>query len=394
MALASGRYMSASPETVTHSILPPESAGDSRTFFEAVALTGMPMMVSDPNLPDNPVVFANRAFCRLTGYKSAELIGRNCRLLQGPQTDRATIARVRQAVAERIDFSVELLNYRKDGSPFWNALDVSPVFTADHELKYFFASQQDATERHDTEQLVAQAQRLDGLASLAGGIAHEFNNLLTVIRGNLELLAGPQLSPRNAARLERVHAAAERGATLTQSLTSFARRQHHQVGQLNLPQLLRELEGTLTQMLSPSHTIELNLESEAAHVTADQKHLRTALMNVVLNAREAMRAGGLISLSLVIRRDPSGTPRETVLAVTDQGPGMPPEVASRAFEPFFTTKPPGAGTGLGLSMAHGFMRQTGGRMELESREGEGTTVRMIFPAAAGPAPTGAPNHAS
>ena len=205
----------------------PGFAGNSDIFFAAVALTRMPMIVTNPNLPDNPIAFGNQAFCELTGYAPEEIIGRNCRFLQGEDTDQATIERVRQALRRRTDIAVALLNYRRDGTPFWNALFISPVFAPDGSLMYFFASQLDVTRRRDAERALAQAQRLEGLGSLAGGMAHEFNNLLTVIRGNLEpLLAGPEQDTdrRLGERLLRVRAAAERATTLTHAMISFARR--------------------------------------------------------------------------------------------------------------------------------------------------------------------------
>ncbi len=354
------------------------NAGDSDVFFVAVALTRMPMTVSDPNLPDNPIVFANAAFCELTGYPPAELVGRNCRILQGPDTDPAAVARIRDAIHRRVNLTVELLNYRKDGTPFWNAIFVSPVFRTDGSLRYFFASQVDVTGRRDAERALEQAHRLEGLGGLAGGVAHEFNNLLTVIQGNLEPLLREAADPKIARRLQRLHAAAERATVLTRSMISFARRQRLEHQPIDLAQAIIDLRPVLSQAAGPENRLVLDIEAGRAQVEADPEQLRTALLNVITNAREAMPAGGAVTIKTGTRRSHLGRATETVLLVRDEGRGMAPSVARRAMDPFFTTKPAGTGSGLGLSMVYGFMRQTGGRIELESHEGEGTTVRLVF----------------
>ena len=142
-------------------------------FFAAVKTTRMPMIVTDPNKPDNPIVFANPAFINMTGYGWDELVGRNCRLLQGPDTDRDTVAEIRRAVEQRQETSVELLNYKKNGAAFWNALFISPVFDAEGRLIYYFASQLDVTRRRDAEEGLRQAQKMEALGQLTGGIAHD-----------------------------------------------------------------------------------------------------------------------------------------------------------------------------------------------------------------------------
>jgi PAS domain S-box-containing protein len=161
----------------------------SGIFFAAVSMTRMPMVVVDPNKEDHPIVFANQAFLEMTGYAREEVIGRNCRFLQGPETDPATRAQVREAVAARRDIATEILNYRKDGSPFWNALFVSPVYNAAGDLVYFFGSQLDITRRRIAEESLRQAQKMEAIGQLTGGIAHDFNNLLQVILGYADSLA-------------------------------------------------------------------------------------------------------------------------------------------------------------------------------------------------------------
>lgn len=156
-------------------------------FFAAVEMTRMPMVVTDPRQPDNPIVFVNRAFLDLTLYEEAEAVGRNCRFLQGPQTDPATVTEIRNAIADERAVALDILNYKADGTPFWNALYLGPIFDHEGQLLYFFASQMDVTERRATEQSSLQAQKMEAIGQLTAGMAHDFNNLLQVINGNLEL---------------------------------------------------------------------------------------------------------------------------------------------------------------------------------------------------------------
>ncbi|MBV8623744.1 MAG: PAS domain-containing protein, partial [Herbaspirillum sp.] len=217
-----------------------EDAND--IFFAAVEMTRMPMIVSDPRQPDNPIIFVNNAFINMTGYSRAEVMGRNCRFLQGPETDRAVVAQVRQAVAERREIATELLNYRKNGSSFWNALFISPVYDQHGQLKYFFSSQLDISRRRDAEQALGQARKMEALGQLTGGIAHDFNNLLQVITGYLDII---QLALRSevpdldrvARSTDSIRKASGKAAMLTQQLLAFARKQRLEGRTINLNSL-------------------------------------------------------------------------------------------------------------------------------------------------------------
>lgn len=171
--------------------------GDRDMFFAAVRMSPVPMCLSDPSHPDNPLVFVNRAFEDLTGYPQEELLGRNCRFLQEPETDRAVVAEVKRSIAARVDVSVELYNYRKDGSGFWNALYLSPVLSDAGDLLYFFASQLDVTKRREAEAMLRRSQRPDALGSMVIAIAHELNTLMATVMDSLEqALANPGGHPR------------------------------------------------------------------------------------------------------------------------------------------------------------------------------------------------------
>jgi PAS domain S-box-containing protein len=353
-------------------------------FFAAVEMTRMPMIVTDPRQPDNPVVFANGAFSDLTGYQEQDVIGRNCRFLQGPETDPRTVDEVRKAVAEKRAIAVDIVNYRADGQAFWNALFIGPVFDPDGKLLYFFSSQMDITERRMSQEASVQAQKMEAIGQLTAGMAHDFNNLLQVINGNLEL-ALRALAANHAASgpIERARRAAMRAGKLTQQLLTFARKQRLAPKRVNLNTLVVEFSELLVRTLGDKVELRLDLKPGLPSCTLDPVHLEMALLNVLSNARDAMPDGGHVTVATMLLRDEevAGAQgmhcgHDVVLCVKDTGHGMAPEVRRRAAEPFFTTK--GPGTGLGLAMVHGFVQQSHGRLEIDSAPGAGTTVRMIF----------------
>ncbi|AWM86982.1 histidine kinase famiy protein [Microvirga sp. 17 mud 1-3] len=357
-------------------------------FFAAIEMTRMPMILTDPNLPDNPVVFANRAFQDLTGYTEEEVLGRNCRFLQGSNTDQTAVAELREAISERRAVSVELLNYRRDGTPFWNACFVGPVFDKRGRLLYFFASQLDVTRRRTSEQAFRQAQKMESIGQLTAGLAHDFNNLLQVVSGNLELALSRTDDESLRRPLENASRAAERGSKLTKQLLAFARKTRLEAKPTNLNNLILEFGEMLENSVGPQIEVQLNLRSRVPPALVDPVHLEMAVLNVLINARDAMPKGGCVTISTSKVHLNGNAPAHhlppgdyVALSITDEGDGMPPHVLERATEPFFTTKGQGKGTGLGLAMVHGFVQQSLGRLEIESERDKGTTIRMLFPAA-------------
>ncbi|OJU11806.1 MAG: hybrid sensor histidine kinase/response regulator [Caulobacterales bacterium 68-7] len=356
-------------------------------FFAAVEMTRMPMILTDPRQPDNPIAFANKAFLDLTGYEEAEVLGRNCRFLQGANTDREAVRQLRECVAAREAISLEILNYRRDGTAFWNAVFIGPVYDKAGELLYFFASQLDVTRRRESEQSFRQAQKMESIGQLTAGLAHDFNNLLQVINGSLERLQS-HVDPQDGGRyLKAASTAAERGAKLTRQLLAFARRSRLEPRPTDLTDLVGSISELLDSTVGARTELQLNLRRKIALTNVDPILLEMALLNVVINARDAMvERGGVITITtgaLHLNGDAPARQLEpgdyVVLSVADEGAGMSCDVLARATEPFFTTKASGAGTGLGLAMAQGFVQQSGGRLEIESEVGRGTTVRMLFP---------------
>lgn len=377
-------------------------------FITAVETTRMPMIVTDPRQADNPIIFANRAFLTMTGYAAQEIVGTNCRFLQGPETDPATVAELRRAIAERREHATEILNYRKDGYSFWNALFVSPVFDANDELLYFFGSQLDVSRRREAEEALRQAQKMEALGRLTGGIAHDFNNLLQVMVGYLELidhgLKKPALQlPKLQRSISNARDAADRASSLTTQLLAFSRKQRLEGRVVNLNALVDSIRELADRTLGDDVTIETTLAKELANCRVDPTQVEVALLNVLINARDALQGQAekrvtIETRNVIVEREDMAQHhnlapgRYASIAVTDSGTGMPGHVVERVMDPFFTTKEEGKGTGLGLSMVYGFARQSGGSARIDSVEGEGTTVRIYFPAsedaAAAPGPRG------
>ena len=377
--------------------------GDRSTvFFAALQMTRMPMTLTDPNQPDNPIVFANKAFLDLTGYEESEILGRNCRFLQGAETDRDSVAELRAAIERREAIALELINYRRDGSSFWNAVFVAPVLGPDGELLYFFASQLDVTRRHASEQAFRQAQKMEAIGQLTAGLAHDFNNLLQVVSGNVDIVANQVEDERHQRLLTNAARAADRGSKLTRQLLAFARKTRLEPKVVELNQLIHDFGDLLDNTVGAQIRLVTAMERRLPTVEVDPTHLEMAILNVLLNARDAMPRGGTVTISTRLWKLNGDAPKHqlpegdyVVLTIRDEGTGMTEEVRRRATEPFFTTKGAERGTGLGLAMVQGFVQQSLGRLEIDSAPGEGTEIRMLFPtsnAAAGAASPPAPRR--
>ena len=323
----------------------------------------------------------------IKGYSVDEIVGEHFSRFY-TERDRADGEPTRAlaiALAEG-KYEREAKRVRKDGSLFWAHVVIDPIFSESGEHIGFAKVTRDITEKkqaqeelEQTRAALAQSQKLQALGELTGGIAHDFNNLMTVISGSADfLIRRPDLS--NQKKQQYLHAiaeTAERATTLTNHLLAFGRRQAIKPQVLDLNIRLDALAEMLGPTLGSKYTIQLDLNASPGRVEVDVAQLETAILNAALNARDAMPAGGTLTLSTESRRE--GGDAFVVLGVSDTGAGMPSEVLERAFEPFFTTKEVGKGTGLGLSQIHGFAAQAGGRAEIKSAEGKGTTVSLILP---------------
>jgi PAS domain S-box-containing protein len=355
----------------------------------AIEAIGQGIVISDPNLPDNPVIYANAAFEKLTGYTREEVVGKNCRFLQGPDTDPATVDTIRNAIRERRPCVVQFENYRKDGTKFWNSLVVSPVFDAQGRLVHFVGAQTDITPVKKLEDQLRQSQKMEAVGRLAGGVAHDFNNILTTMIGYCQLLRD-QLSTDTDARanVEEIAAAAERAASLTRQLLAFSRKQTLQPKVLDLNTVVANMDKMLRRLIGEDVELVTKLAPDFGCARADPGQVEQVIMNLCVNARDAMPNGG----RLIIETTEASLSEEyahlhagvapgnyVMLAVTDTGCGMTDEVKARLFEPFFTTKPQGQGTGLGLATCYGVVKQSGGHINVYSELGRGTTFKVYLP---------------
>jgi PAS domain S-box-containing protein len=328
---------------------------------------------------------------RIKGYRGSEIIGRHFSVFY-TEEDRAnrTPERALATAAATGKFEAEGWRVRKDGSRFWAMVVMRAIRDESGSLIGFAKVTRDMTERRVAEDRMRQAQKMEAIGQLTGGVAHDFNNLLTVIFGNLESLQ--RHLPADRSELHRFAEAAARGASraarLTQQLLAFSRRQPLEPKPLNLNRLVTAASEMLRRTLGERIAIETALGAELWWVQADASELENALLNLAVNARDAMPEGGTLTIEtanvFLDEEQPNGAGenargQHVMIAVSDTGTGMPPEVAARAFEPFFTTKPQGQGTGLGLSQVYGFIKQSGGQVKISSEPGQGTSVRLYFP---------------
>jgi CheY-like chemotaxis protein len=239
-------------------------------------------------------------------------------------------------------------------------------------------------ERRRAEEMLRQSQKMEAIGQLTGGIAHDFNNLLTAVIGNLDMIRTRAGNDRLQRMADNALEAARRGAKLASQLLAFSRSQRMDVGPVDLAQLLNGMSGLLAQSVGPSVRVDVSIEEDARFVVSDANQLELALLNLAVNARDAMPEGGTLTIKAQKVDDPERRLPSVELAVVDAGVGMSEEVRARAIEPFYTTKPIGQGTGLGLSQVYAVLRESGGTLAIDSELGKGTTVRMILPAGAPP----------
>jgi signal transduction histidine kinase len=236
----------------------------------------------------------------------------------------------------------------------------------------------ETTQRLKAEQALRQSQKMEAIGQLTGGLAHDFNNLLTAVVGNLDLIRARSTEPLIQRWADNAFKAAERGSKLTSQLLAFSRTQKLTTAPVDVNGLVDGMRELLNQSLGAGITIHNELAAALPAATADVNQLELAVLNLALNARDAMPEGGTLTITTGLAPHDANT---VLIAVSDTGTGMPADVAARAFDPFFTTKPTGKGTGLGLSQVYGFVRQSGGDVTIESQVGKGTTVKILLPRA-------------
>lgn len=336
------------------------------------------------------IVYVNEAFERLTGYTRAEVIGKTPRLLQGPGTDRRTLDKIRHALETWQPVRAEVQNYTRDGKELWLELDIVPLADETGWYTHWVAVERDVTERRRLEQQILRAQRMESIGTLAGGIAHDLNNVLSPILMSVELLRAHVQEDAGARRLEVIAQAASRGAAMIRQVLGFARGIEGERRTLALSPVLDETLRIVGETFPRNIRVAAEVAPDAWRIDGDPTQLQQVLLNLCVNARDAMPEGGTLHVSAAnVTLDASEAARVLEarpgpylrLSVRDTGVGIPPEHLDKLFDPFFTTKPQGQGTGLGLSTTLAIVRGHGGFVRVQSARDVGTQVDVFLPAA-------------
>ncbi|HZH44083.1 MAG TPA: PAS domain S-box protein [Lysobacter sp.] len=337
---------------------------------------------------------------RFKGYTADEILGQHFSRFY-TEEDRAVglPQRALRIASEEGRFEAEGWRVRKDGTRFWTSVVIDPVHDEDGTLIGFAKITRDITERRRAQQEIEaarvalmQAQKMEAVGRLTGGVAHDFNNLLTVIRASVGMLKRPGLSEEKRRHfIEAIAETAERATALTSQLLAFARKQPLRREHFDVAARLEAMRHIITTTLGATIAVRYDLEAGVGEIESDPSQFETAVLNIVINARDAMPDGGELRMTL---RRVDAPPRVlglpagayAAIGITDTGTGIDEETLQHIFEPFFTTKEVNKGTGLGLSQVHGFIKASGGDITVDSRVGEGTVFTLYLPLASGSAP--------
>ena len=335
------------------------------------------------------IVYVNPAFERSSGYSAAEALGQKPSLLKSGKHDVEFYRQMWATLAAGDVWRGRIYNRRKNGEIYLEESSISPVRDSSRRVTHYIAMKLDITNEAQLQEQLCQAQKMESVGRLAGGVAHDFNNLLTVINGYTQLLLERTGNDdRLHAQLTEIHHAGDRAAALTRQLLAFSRRQVLETRVVDLNRIVTGMRPMLERLLGEAIELRVEVDPGGAVVRADPHQLEQVLMNLAVNARDAMPRGGrlLISTSHAAKSRVAGVGeagdvagRLILLTVSDNGAGMDEDTRLRAFEPFFTTKASGLGTGLGLSMVKGIVEQSGGQIDLQSAPGTGTTFQICLP---------------
>jgi PAS domain S-box-containing protein len=342
---------------------------------------------------DGLIVSANPAWARILGWKDADIIGSSILELLHPDDVESTNQEFEWLMAGHSTMQFENRYRRRDGSYCWISWSAFPNDGLIHAIgRDVDVSKQHASALAIAQEQLRQAQKMEAIGKLTGGVAHDFNNLLQVISGNLQLLSNDVAGNERAERrVVNAMAGVSRGSKLASQLLAFGRRQPLAPKVVNLGRLIRDIDDLLRRALGEAIDIETVASGGLWNTLIDPANVENALLNLAINARDAMGGRGRLTIEAgnaslddqYVRMNPEATAGQYVmLAVTDTGCGIPADIIEQVFEPFFTTKPEGHGTGLGLSMVYGFVKQSGGHIKVYSEQGQGTTIKLYLPRSA------------
>lgn len=369
-----------------------EKQAAEHAFMLGSAIEQSPVGVLITDL-DGGAHYINQTFAQVSGYTLEDLIDRPVSLLREAHPSDEAYSGFLSKLREGKDWHGEAQLQRRDGSVLWEKLHVTPIRASDGAIHHLLCLREDITEQKRLEAQLRQAQKMESLGTLAGGIAHDFNNMLAIINGYAEVCINkPAIRQDEALHryMREIHSATQRAVGLVQRILTFSRKTESRVAPLNLNKVLRELTNLLSETFPRTITFELDIDEALPLVLVDPNQMQQVVMNLCVNARDAMPKGGRLSLRthavpgaslLHIQGDPAKT--YACLEVADSGCGMPPEIIQRIFEPFFTTKHDSGGTGLGLAVVYGIIYNHKGMLDVRSTVGEGTTFYAYFPIQSG-----------
>ncbi len=357
-----------------------------RQLSQAVEQSPASIVITDPA---GSITYVNSKFTAASGYTYAEAVGKNPRLLKSGETPDEVYAQLWQAITSGQEWRGEFHNRKKNGELFWESASISPIYDGAGRITHFLAVKEDITDKKKLEAQFIQAQKMEVVGQLAGGVAHDFNNILAVIIGYCNLMTA-ELGPESPLRkyAEEIQQAADRAIGLTRQLLIFSRKQVVQPVVLDFNAVVQDLEKMLRRLVNEHIKMTVTPGKHLGHAYADAGYLGQVLMNLVVNARDAMPGGGQLTIAtdnVTLDEKQAGTvagakPGDYVMiSVSDTGIGMTDDVKAHLFEAFFTTKPSGQGTGLGLATCQTIVKQSGGCIGFHSEPGKGTTFNIYFP---------------
>jgi PAS domain S-box-containing protein len=357
-----------------------------RRLAAAVDQTADSIVITDPQ---GNIQYVNPAFERISGYAEEEVRNQNPRILKSGKTDPAVYKELWETISRGDVWVGRITNRRKDGTHFEERVTISAVYDESHKIINYIAVKQDISAFIQLEEQLRQSQKLEAIGQLAGGVAHDFNNLLTAINGysSLTLRRLADEDP-NKSYVEEIKKAGDRAANLTRQLLAFGRKQILQPLALNLNDVITDMNKMLRRLIGEDITLTAVLDPALSKIKADPGQVEQVLVNLVVNARDAMPQGGNLTIetaNVELNQEDSArhigvrTGSYVRMMVSDTGTGMSAETRARIFEPFFTTKEVGKGTGLGLSTVYGIVKQSGGNIWVYSEPGLGTTFKIYLP---------------
>jgi len=353
----------------------------------AVEQAAEAVVITDTNAN---IQYVNPAFERISGYTRDVALGKNPRILKSGQHDQAFYENLWKTLSRGETWAGRFVNKRKDGSIYHEDSTISPVRDSSGKIVNYVAVKRDITQELQLEQQLRQAQKMEAVGTLAGGVAHDFNNLLQVVLGYSEfVLTDESLNDSARDDVKKIHQAATNGAELVRGLLTFGRKTEIQPRYLNLNHQIERVRKLLSRTIPKMIEVKTVLAPDVAAINADPSQVEQILMNLAVNARDAMPEGGTLTIetqNVEIEEDyykahlGAKLGRNVLLTVSDTGIGMNRETVEHIFEPFYTTKRPGEGTGLGLAIVYGIVRQHDGHIFCYSEQGIGTTFKIYIPA--------------